>query len=162
MLKVMCLPLALLVSTQCMADLKAAEPEAICASLSDQGLKGGEWADYGDGVSGCSSDFKDIGIGHPVANNLAFYVTGTSTTAAQVKLVLSFHEPKTPGMAISELGKASEKLAPKALGVPLPNAVKKAIVLGQPMTVAAGTGKIDVVREQWSDGKGYEVQVIMD
>lgn len=162
MLKVMCLPLALLFSAQCMADLKVSQPEGLCAALVDQGLKGGEWSEYGDDVSGCSSEFKDIGIGHPLANNLAFYVTGTREVASQVKLVLSFHEPKTPGLAINELGKASEKLAPKALGVPLPNAVKKAIVLGQPMSVSAGTGKIEVVRERWTDGKGYEVQVIME
>ena len=162
MLKAICLPLALVISTQCMADLKVVEPPALCAALSDQGLKGGEWTDYGDDLSGCASDPKDIGVGHPVANSLAFYVTGTGTAANQVKLVVSFHEPKTPGLAINALGKASEKLAPMALGVPLPNAVKKAIVLGQPMTLSAGTGSIEVVRERWPDGKGYEVQVIMN
>ena len=96
-----------------------------------------------------------------MANNLAFYATGSDSTVDQVKLVLNFNQVKSVGMSISALGKASEKLSLEALGAPLPNSIKKAIVLGQPLTAAAGTGTIEVVRDIWPTGKGYEVQVIM-
>ena len=161
MLKVFAAPLVLLFSASCLADLKQTAPESVCAFLSNLDLKGRKWTDYGDGTSGCASNYKDIGSGSPMANNLAFYATGSDSTVDQVKLVLNFNQVKSVGMSISALGKASEKLSLEALGAPLPNSIKKAIVLGQPLTAAAGTGTIEVVRYNWPTGKGYEVQVIM-
>ena len=161
MLKVFAAPLVLLFSASCLADLKHTAPESVCAFLSNLDLKGRKWTDYSDGTSGCASNYKDIGSGSPMANNLAFYATGSDSTVDQVKLVLNFNQVKSVGMSISALGKASEKLSLEALGAPLPNSIKKAIVLGQPLTAAAGTGTIEVVRDIWPTGKGYEVQVIM-
>jgi len=161
MLKVFAAPLVLLFSASCLADLKQTAPESVCAFLSNLDLKGRKWTDYSDGTSGCASNYKDIGSGSPMANNLAFYATGSDSTVDQVKLVLNFNQVKSVGMSISALGKASEKLSLEALGAPLPNSIKKAIVLGQPLTAAAGTGTIEVVRDNWPTGKGYEVQVIM-
>lgn len=161
MLKIFAAPLVLLFSASCLADLKQTTPESVCAFLSNLDLKGRKWTDYGDGTSGCASNYKDIGSGSPMANNLAFYATGSDSTVDQVKLVLNFNQVKSVGMSISALGKASEKLSLEALGAPLPNSIKKAIVLGQPLTAAAGTGTIEVVRDNWPTGKGYEVQVIM-
>ena len=161
MLKIFVAPLVLLFSASCIAALKQTAPESVCAFLSNLDLKGRKWTDYSDGTSGCASNYKDIGSGSPMANNLAFYATGSDSTVDQVKLVLNFNQVKSVGMSISALGKASEKLSLEALGAPLPNSIKKAIVLGQPLTAAAGTGTIEVVRDNWPTGKGYEVQVIM-
>lgn len=86
---------------------------------------------------------------------------GSGSTVGEVKLVLNVNQPKSMGMSISALGKASEKLSLKALGVPLPNSIKKAIASGQPLMVAAGSGAIEVFRDNWPTGKGYEVHVIM-
>ena len=161
MLKIFVVPLAVLFSATCFADLKQTAPGSVCTFLSDLDLKGRKWTDYGDGTSGCASNYKDIGSGSPMANNLAFYAMGSGSTVDQVKLVLNVNQTKSVGMSISALGKASEKLSLKALGAPLPNSIKKAIALGQPLTAAAGTGTIEVVRDNWPTGKGYEVQVIM-
>lgn len=161
MLKILVAPLVLLFSASCLADLKQTAPDSVCSFLSDLDLKGRKWTDYGDGTSGCASNYKDIGSGYPLANNLAFYAAGSDSTVDQVKLVLNFNQTKSVGMSISALGKASEKLSLKALGAQLPNSIKKAIVLGQPLTAAAGTGTIEVVRDDWPTGKGYEIQVIM-
>ena len=161
MLKILVAPLVLLFSASCLADLKQTAPDSVCSFLSDLDLKGRKWTDYGDGTSGCASNYKDIGSGYPLANNLAFYAAGSDLTVDQVKLVLNFNQTKSVGMSISALGKASEKLSLKALGAQLPNSIKKAIVLGQPLTAAAGTGTIEVVRDDWPTGKGYEIQVIM-
>ena len=161
MLKILVAPLVLLFSASCLEDLKQTAPDSVCSFLSDLDLKGRKWTDYGDGTSGCASNYKDIGSGYPLANNLAFYAAGSDSTVDQVKLVLNFNQTKSVGMSISALGKASEKLSLKALGAQLPNSIKKAIVLGQPLTAAAGTGTIEVVRDDWPTGKGYEIQVIM-
>lgn len=161
MLKITVLPLLLAFSATCVADLKQTSPEAVCAFLSDFGLKGRKWTDYGDGTSGCASNYKDIGSGSSLVNNLAYYATGSGSTVDQVKLVLNFNQPKSPGASIQALGKAAEKLAPKALGAPLPVSIKKAIVLGQPQTASVGTGTVEVLRDEWPSGKGYEVHVVM-
>lgn len=161
MLKIFVAPLVLLFSASCLADLKQTAPDSVCSFLSDLDLKGRKWTDYGDGTSGCASNYKDIGSGYPLTNNLAFYAAGSDSTVDQVKLVLNFNQTKSVGMSISALGKASEKLSLKALGAQLPNSIKKAIVLGQPLTATAGTGTIEVVRDNWPTGKGYEIQVIM-
>ncbi|WP_330565861.1 DUF6030 family protein [Pseudomonas yamanorum] len=161
MLKITVLPLLLAFSVTCFADLKQSSPENVCAFLSDSGLKGRKWTDYGDGTSGCASNYKDIGGGASLANNLAYYATGSGSTVDQVKLVLNFNQPKSPGASIQALGKAAEKLASKALGAPLPASIKKAIVLGQPETAEVGTGTVEVLRDEWPTGKGYEVHVVM-
>ena len=72
MLKILIVPMALLLSATCLADLKQADPDEVCASLSGVGLKGRAWTEYGDGASGCASNYKDIGGGSPIPNNLAF------------------------------------------------------------------------------------------
>lgn len=145
----------------CVADLKQASPDTVCAFLSDAGLKGRKWTDYGDDTSGCASNYKEIGSGSPLPNNLAYYVKGSGSTVEQVKLVVNFNQPKSPGASIQALGKAAEKLAPKALGAPLPASIKKAIVLGQPQTASVGSGIVEVLRDDWKNGKGYEVHVVM-
>ncbi|OPA86300.1 hypothetical protein BFW87_26540 [Pseudomonas fluorescens] len=161
MLKFALVPLMLALSVDCLADLKLTSPETACAFLSDSGLKGRKWTDYGDGTSGCASNYKDIGTGSPLANNLAYYALGSGSTVDQVKLVLNFNQPKTPGPSVQALGKAAEKLTQKALGAALPASIKKAIALGQPQVAAVGTGSVEVLREEWPTGKGYEVHVIM-
>ena len=161
MLKIIVVPLAFLFSATCLAELKVTEPSIACALLSDSGLKGRKWTDYGDGSFGCASDYKDIGSGSPLSNNLAYYATGTATAVEQVKLVLNFNQPKSKGPAIGALGKASEALAPKVLGAKLNNEIRKAIVKGEPVTSQIGSGSIEVTRDDWPNGKGYEVHVIM-
>lgn len=161
MRRVIAVSSALLFSTTCLAELKITEPRSVCAFLADSGLPGRKWTDYGDGSSGCASNYKDIGAGSPLANNLAYYVTGTDSAAEQVKLVLNFNQPKTHGPAIGALGKATEKLAPKALGAKLTNSLRKAIVRGEPVTAVLGSGTIEVTREDWPNGKGYEIHVVM-
>lgn len=161
MLKATIAVFAMVFTGSCLAELKVMEPQQACASLAEQGLPGRKWTDYEDGTSGCASNYKDIGQGSPLANNLAFYVTGAGHTIKQAKLVLNFNQPENPGMAISALGKAAELLIPKMLGAPLPNEIRKAIVLRKPASISVGSGIVELVRDDWPTGKGYEVQVIV-
>ncbi|WP_017346424.1 hypothetical protein [Pantoea sp. A4] len=161
MKKIILAPLILLFSVPCFADLKETSPKQVCSFLSDLDLKGRAWTDYGDGTAGCASNYKDIGTGSPLANNLAFYANGSDSTVNNVKLVLNFNQPKSRDLPIRELKKASEKLSLEALGAKLPDSIKKAISLGQPLTAKVGTGTIDITRDDWPSGKGYEIKVIM-
>lgn len=161
MWKLFLLPIAVTASSAAFAELQQTEPTHVCALLADQGLKGRKWIDYGDGTSGCASDYKDIGAGAPLANNIAYYVMGEGSVAGEVKLVVNFNQPSRPGPGIQALGKAAEALAPKVLGGKITGEVRKAIVKGVPTTASVGSGTVEVIRQEWPTGKGYELQVIM-
>jgi hypothetical protein len=144
------------------AEVAQTSPEAVCQYLADSGLKGRKWvADYGDGTSGCASDYKDIGGGSPLANNLAYYVTGEGRQVQQVKLVVNYNQPKSGSAATSALIAASQKLAVKALGAQLPDSIASLIKSGKPATQNVGSGEVEVSRDDWPTGKGYEVHVTM-
>ncbi|MNJ77258.1 hypothetical protein D3C77_747110 [compost metagenome] len=88
-------------------------------------------------------------------------MTGEGDAVGQVKLVVNFNQPSRPGPGIQALGKAAESLAAKMLGGKLTSDVRKAIVTGTPSTAKIGSGTVEVVRDDWPTGKGYELQVIM-
>lgn len=161
MLKILIVPTALLLSATCLADLKQATPEEACAFLSDLGLKGRAWTEYGDGASGCASNYKDIGSGSPLPNNLAFYATGSGHIVDQVKLVVNFNQPNSKAAATNSLLAASARLSQKSLGASLPQSITKAIQAGTPAVADVGTGSVEVIRDEWPTGKGYEIHVVM-
>ncbi|WP_457792702.1 hypothetical protein [Pseudomonas syringae] len=66
------------------------------------------------------------------------------------------------GAATKALISASEKLALRYLGAKLPKSIVTAIDWGRSAKVNVGSGAVEVVREEWTSGKGYEIQVIMD
>ncbi|RMN31412.1 hypothetical protein [Pseudomonas cannabina] len=165
MLKALVLPLVLIFATPAFADLKLSDPGKVCSLLTDQGLKGRKWTHYGDGTSGCASSYKEIGGGLPLANNLAFYANGQGETVNNVKLVLNYNQPDSAvasEAATKALISASEKLALRYLGAKLPKSIVTAIDWGRSAKVNIGSGAVEVVREEWTSGKGYEIQVIMD
>ncbi|WP_256601028.1 DUF6030 family protein [Pseudomonas sp. RIT412] len=149
-------------SLPAIAEVAQPSPEVVCQYLADSGLKGRRWvADYGDGTSGCASDYKDIGKGSPLANNLAYYVTGEGRQVHQVKLVVNYNQPKSGSAATSALIAASQKLALKALGAKLPESVSSLIKAGRPGLQKLGSGEVEVSRDDWPTGKGYEIHVTM-
>ncbi|WP_414864925.1 DUF6030 family protein [Pseudomonas sp. IT-P12] len=160
MWKLVFAPFLLLVSANCLAELVVTSPSEACSLLSESGLPGGTWRDQEDGTWGCSSDYLDIGAGS-LPNNLAYYVDGGVVSITQVKLVLNYNKPSSKESATKALLSASSRLSQKALGVKLPASISKAINSGKPTTSEAGSGVIDVLREDWPNGKGYEVHVVM-
>lgn len=154
-------PFLLLMSVNCFADLVVTSPSEACSLLSGSSLPGGTWRDQEDGAWGCSSDYLEIGAGSPLPNNLAYYVDGGVVSPTQVKLVLNYNKPKSKDAATKALLSASSTLSQKALGVKLPAGITKAIASSQPATSQAGSGVIDVLREDWPSGKGYEIHVVM-
>ncbi|MFQ6345984.1 hypothetical protein EXW72_10245 [Pseudomonas sp. BCA14] len=161
MQKLIIAPLLLLASVNCFADLKVSSPSQACSLLSGSSLSGGTWRDLEDGTWGCSSDYLDIGSGNPLPNNLAYYVEGSVVSPTQVYLVLNYFKPKSKDAATKALVSASSVLSQKALGAKLPVVITKAIMSGQPATSEAGSGVINVLRDDWPNGKGYEIHVLM-
>ena len=144
------------------AEIIEPTPAKACSLLADVGLKGRKWVDdYGDGSSGCASDYKEIGSATGLANNLAFYVTGVSQYVMEMKLVLNYNQPSQSGPATKALLAAASKLSQRALGAPLPEPVIALIKRGEHGSAKVGKGVVDVIREDWPTGKGYEVQVMM-
>lgn len=154
---------SLAIATSASAEILTPEPSKACALLADAGLKGRKWVDdYGDGSAGCASDYKDIGSSSAgMANNLAYYVTGAGSSANEVKLVLNYNQPSHSASGTAALLAASKKLSQRALGAGLPDSVAKLIKKGEGGSEQVGKGVVEVVRDDWPTGKGYEVKVIM-
>ncbi|WP_137279545.1 hypothetical protein [Pseudomonas rhizoryzae] len=148
-------------SLQASAELKFTGPSDVCNLLANSALKGRKWVDYGDGTSGCASNYKDIGSGRPLANNLAFYATGVGQAVKQVKLVMNVNNPASASSAIKQLSQASAILSTKLLGAPLPDDVRAAISKGATKTAVLGSGSVEVLKDVWPTGRGYEIQVII-
>lgn len=161
MLKAIIFFVAALISLQAVAELKVTSPADACGLLAGSDLKGRKWVDYGDGTAGCASNYKDIGSGRPLANNLAFYATGMGQSVKQVKLVMNANSPASASLAIKQLSQASASLSTKLLGAPLPANIKAAIDKGIPKSAVVGSGSVEVVKDVWPTGRGYEIQVII-
>lgn len=111
----------------------------------------------------CSSPYKEIGTGtvFSIANNLAYYATGDQRTARQLKLVLNVNSLHAANVGHEALAIASRLLTRRALNADLSNEVLTALLSGRPGKWNAGKSQIEVLRDDWSNGKGYEVHFII-
>ena len=141
---------------------RATDPVSACALGKDIGLSTRTWRDTGGGVYGCSSPYKDIGPGFPMANNLAFYATGQQTRVTRMKLVLNVNNKSQAAAGLRALTAAAEKLAPKVLGAALPVETATALRQGRAHNSRVGTTRVTVVRDNWPTGLGYEVQLVLE
>lgn len=130
------------------------EPSAVCNYLTGYGLATRGWKNQYDNEFGCSSPYKEIGTGMPLANNLAYYVEGSSSEARLVKLVVNINNKTLAGSAYTELLQASQELSLKLSGVKLPEEISSAIKNGKKASAKAGNTAIEVIRIDWPTGKG--------
>lgn len=140
-------------------------PETACALLDDlEGMKTRGYKNYeGSDAYGCSSPYKELGPGtvFSISNNLAYYVTGHQHTAKELKLVLNVNSQSTAQLGHQALAYASLELTKRALNAELLDEVVAALLAGQPGKWKAGKSRIEVIREDWPTGKGYEVKFII-
>ncbi len=140
------------------AELLINSPVQVCDILVTQGLSTRGWIDnYG---YGCSSNYKEIGIGSPLANNIAYYADGNANSVNQAKLVLNVNNKSQQKKAISELINSSGLLSKKLAGEELPQNLTKSIKKGKQATAVVGKTTIEVTRDEWPSGNGYEIHVI--
>lgn len=142
------------------ASLSVTSPSSVCLLLNNIGLATGSWKNIYNNEFGCNSTYKEIGSGFPLANNLAYYVDGNRNVVTQAKLVLNVNNKSQLTSAHSALLTASEALSIKVAGGKLPQTVKNAISGGKPMKTKIGQTAVEVKRDNWTTGKGYELHVI--
>lgn len=135
-------------------------PEKACSYLNESGLKTRGYK-YLKGEYGCTSPDKNIGTGYPLANTIAYYVTGDLQTVKALALVLKINNRGAAAAAHQALVETSEKLSINATGTTLQADIRKALSQGEPGKWEAGKNRVEVVREDWPTGKGYEVKFII-
>nr|WP_314489615.1 hypothetical protein [uncultured Pseudomonas sp.] len=154
---------SLFVASSACAEILTSAPSTACALLADVGLKAGEWVDEnGDGSSGCASKYQDIGSGASgLANQLAYYAAGPGDSVIEVRLAMDYNRPTDASPGTAALLAAAQKLALRALGADLSDAAAALIEGGRPGIERVGKGSVEVVREDWPNGQGYQVNVVM-
>jgi hypothetical protein len=105
------------------------------------------------------SPYKELDAGNPLANNLAYYVDGNASAATQLKLVLNVNNRAAAKSAHSELLKATDALSIKSTGQRLTQQLREAIQQGKKASGKVGMCVVEIMREDWPTGKGYEVHV---
>jgi hypothetical protein len=143
------------------AAMKDIKPSVACNYLASIGLSTRGWKSYYDDVYSCSSPYKEFGSGYPLKNNLAYYVEGTATAVKQLKLVVNVNNRAEAKEAHAELLKAAEVLVKKSLNESLSDSIHNAITNGKNMSSKIGDATVEVVRDNWPTGKGYEIKVII-
>lgn len=143
------------------ATLITTSPQDICAAGTSSGLVTRGWKNIGVGF-GCSSPYKDIGTGDPLANNLAFYATGQSNQATRVKIILNINSKKQSKQATQELVNIARTVLAATTGQALSKRLEQALRNGKNAEEVVGQAKARVVRDNWPTGAGYEVQFIVE
>jgi hypothetical protein len=136
-------------------------PSEACSFLAPGLVTRGYKHDFDDEYY-CSSPYKEIG--QPdlrIANNLAYYVTGSADVADTAKLVLNYNQPDNAVPATEQLIEAAKALSLKATGSDLPPSVLSAISAGRSIVEVSGAFQHEVKREDWPTGRGYETHYIV-
>lgn len=141
------------------AELLITAPSQACAILDEIGLVTNGWKNEYDQEFACSSEYKQIGSGFPLANNLAFYVEGNNNSVALAYLMLNINNKTSASSAHKELLKAAKVLSNKQTGKQLSPKLIGAITKGSNTSQKVGNATVDIVRKDWPTGRGYEVKV---
>jgi hypothetical protein len=141
------------------AQLLITEPSQVCVLLDEAGLTTNDWKNEYDQEFGCSSNYKQLGSGFPLANNLAFYVEGNSNSVVQAYLMLNVNDKTSASSAHQELLKAAKILTNKQTGKQLSRKLIDAIIKGNNTSQKIGNATVDITRKDWPTGRGYEVKV---
>jgi len=147
-----------------MAEVQATgwKPLEACGYLSNiSGLQTRGYKNQYEDTYGCSSPYKELGTGSPLANNIAYYVKGDAENATELKLVLNVNAAQQAKEAQATLVSHSEELTKKALGVPMSKEVRNALSSGKAGQWTLGKSKVEITRDEWTTGKGYELHYII-
>ena len=135
------------------------EPAVACAFMSDK-LSPGPYRVESGSIFACLSEEKTLGAGSP-PNNIAFYAKGEAGRARLVGLSLKVNQPESAGEALQKLVEYSEQLSEKATGIPLSSATAKAMLAGNAGRGKVGSTKVEILKQTFSDGKGYELNFVI-
>jgi len=150
------------------AELENDDPLIICHSLSSQGLFPGKWRKDELGYL-CVTPYKDIVSSllytPGLPNNIALYATGSENKVNEVKLVININDSTSAHNAHLELLKDAEILfhhlyLPSKPAQYLSSEIKNSIINGNPGNFLVRKISIQIIKDIWPTGKGYEIQVI--
>lgn len=123
-------------------------------------MKPGTYNDGGGNVFGCMSEEKNLGAGSP-SNTITYYARGEAERAQQVGLRLKVNEPEKASEALQTLLEYSQQLSERSIGIPLSTSASRAILSGNGGKGKVGTTKIEILRQNFPDGKGYVLNYII-
>lgn len=96
-----------------------------------------------------------------MANNLAYYANGDAEAVSQLKLVVNYNQPDKGQAATQRLLEASGILSQQATDQDLSKGIRKALSLGRSKKEVIGHYHHEVRRDNWRNGKGYEVHYLI-
>lgn len=138
------------------------KPLEACGYLSNiSGLQTRGYKNQDENTYGCTSPYKELGAGSSLANNIAYYVKGDSENATELRLVLNVNVAQQTKEAQATLLSHSEELTKKALGVPMSKEVRNALSSGKPGQWTIEKSRVEITRDDWTTGKGYELHYII-
>jgi hypothetical protein len=124
------------------------------------------WRDDGERLFHCLSPYQELGtvadpMGLGLKNNLAYYVDGDAERIQQMKLVLNVNQRHEAQQAHQALVRAAKALTQQALNTPLPKTAEQAITAGKPWKGTVKAATLELTRDDWPTGKGYELHVLV-
>jgi hypothetical protein len=135
------------------------DPTAACAFMSDK-LSPGRYKNESGNHFACLSEEKNLDPGSP-ANNIAYYAKGEVGRARLVGLSLKVNRPESASDALKTFLEYSQQLSEKATGVPLSGSAARSILAGNEGRGKVGSTNVEIVRQNSSDGKRYELNYII-
>jgi hypothetical protein len=109
----------------------------------------------------CCSPYKDLNPESVLSNHIAYYAEGDAEQVQILKLILSVLEPQKAEEAHGVFMTYSNELALKALGEALAPKMKEAILAGRPEAYMVEELFVELKREAWPTGRGYDMKFII-
>lgn len=97
-----------------------------------------------------------MGLG--LTNNLAYYVDGDAERIHLMYFVLNVNQRHEAKQAHQALVRAAKALTQQAINTPLPKTAEQAITVGKPWKGTVKAATLDLTRDDWTTGKGYELK----
>jgi Family of unknown function (DUF6030) len=137
-----------------------------CAYLRSVGLGTDRyWRDDGELLFHCLSPMTPLGTAAEpyglLKNNLAYYVDGDAEQAHKLLLKLNVNQRHEAKQAHQALMRAAKALTQQALNTPLPKAAEQAITAGKPWKDTVKAATLELTREDWPTGKGYDLKFLV-
>lgn len=127
------------------------QPKRLCSALVSEGLKTEGWKPSRaiPGEWSCMTTLVPIGAvgSNGLANNIAFYVTGTSSSRANdIRIKININNPTERDRAFSRLSSATNVMF-KAISRPVPLELMQALSQRKPAAITAPFGKAELILE---------------
>ena len=144
------------------ADYENSTPSEACGFMSAMGMATRGYKNPDNMGYFCSSPYKELGSGFPLANNIAYYAEGDAKKVTKLKLVLNVNSKQEAKQAHTEMANSAGILLKKALNTALPQEAKDAILAGGNGKWKIGNANVSVTRIDWPTGKGYDIKFIVE